>query len=161
MNIPLYSQHLDVTKEEWRHRACGVVALLMVMEALKKEKIATPDELIEKGLELEAYKEGVGWYHKGLVRIAEAYGFKGENFDWTFEPEEKAFAELLEKLAEGPVLASMKNESGGHIVTLLNLTNDQATLLDPSAKTPEEIEVSVSLEAFKKSWTRRIIVVRN
>ncbi len=156
----LYSQYEDVTDEAWRGRSCGPVALLMLMGLLRGNMVATPDEIIEKGLEVEAYKPGVGWYHKGLVRIAEKYGFSGENFDWSTHTKDEALRLLQTVANTHPFLASIITPQGGHIIVVEHIDKEKAYIYDP-AYSKQEVKRTISKNDFLNAWTQRIIVIHN
>lgn len=80
LDIPYYSQYLDVKDTEWQSRACGVVCLKMLLiqqnDLLGDARgIDTPalDEMIEDGVALGAYSEN-GWLHDGLIALGTKYG---------------------------------------------------------------------------------------
>jgi uncharacterized protein YvpB len=76
LDIPFYSQFSHVTLEEWKERACAPTCLKMALDFLGEGKFEKSiDELINEGLEIRAYQDGVGWIHNGLVRLAHNHGF--------------------------------------------------------------------------------------
>ncbi len=78
LSVPYFSQISDITKEDWRDRACTIANLKMVLEyyASNGSTPAVPsiDELIEEGTEIHAYDPAVGWSHEGVVRLARNHG---------------------------------------------------------------------------------------
>lgn len=159
MKFPAYSQHVHVTDPAWQYRSCGVVSLLILMEALNPETSTTPDLLVKEGLELGAYKEGVGWYHAGLARLATAHGFTSTNKDWSQLPSTEARSLLLKELSEGPCIASVKNAKGGHLIVIEGIEQDEVVIHDCEEK--EGVRKTVPLETFFDIWTQRIISVKN
>ena len=160
---PSYSQHLDVTKQEWPHRACGAVAVAIMLDGLSQKTVATPDELIDRGVEIGAYKEGIGWYHRGLAELARAYGYAGENYDWSKEDDAYARERLGEFLLTGPVIASMRSgfsSAFGHLIVLRSLAGGTALLHDPQCTPRDRVEQTIPEGRFFEYWSKRIIVIR-
>ncbi|MBI2588136.1 C39 family peptidase [Candidatus Berkelbacteria bacterium] len=88
-NVPFFSQRLhkgnyreegfSTLKEAkyWSDRICGLACLKMILKAFRPELDITLKQLLDKGLELEAYKERSGWIHQGLVNIAAFFNVRG------------------------------------------------------------------------------------
>lgn len=159
MSFPAYSQYTHVSDPEWQYRSCGIVALLMIMEALAQKDLATPDTLIQEGLAMGAYKEGIGWYHRGLANLATTYGFTASNHDWSKTPATEAQALLLKELAHGPVIASVTTDKGGHLIVIESIIGDDAITHDPAEH--NDIRQVIPLSDVYDHWTQRIISVRN
>jgi len=73
LKVPYYSQLKDVKDETWQKKACGIVALKMLLEYGVGEKLDA-DELIKEGIAINGYLESVGWKHDGLVELADRHG---------------------------------------------------------------------------------------
>lgn len=165
-NIPAYSQHWDVKSRAWKRRACGIVALKMVMDHYEPQRAASRSftRLIKKGTRMRAYIRNVGWSHRGLARIAVSYGFQGRNYDWWSETAARAFIHLRKHLRSGPVLASiyknLKPNAHGHLVVLTGFQRSTVYYHDPDSYTRRRIPRETSLKTFLKGWKRRIVVVR-
>ena len=168
LDVPYYSQRLDVLDPEWKWRSCGICALKMAMEFLGLpagkaggEKINL-DNLIKEGLKINAYLKNVGWVHQGLVELAKKHGFQNSfKKEWP-EGEKndgiKYLIELLEK--EIPVLASVKNKEAGHLVLIVGMEQDGFYIHDPDAYNAEEGRFKfLDLQEFFKIWKGRIIVL--
>lgn len=80
INVPHYSQYLDVTDELWQPRACGVACLKMLLDS-RGEHTPTLDEMIAQGCAIGAHGEW-GWKHDGLVALARQYGVKLSRNEW-------------------------------------------------------------------------------
>jgi ABC-type bacteriocin/lantibiotic exporter with double-glycine peptidase domain len=159
MKFKAYSQHVHITDPAWQYRSCGVVSLMILMEALNPNTQTTPDQLVQEGLELGAYKEGVGWYHAGLARLATAHGFTSTNKDWSTKSSEEARALLQTELNEGPCIASITTPNGGHLIVIEKIEGDEAVVHDCGERV--DIQKTIPLEDFYKNWTQRIISVKN
>lgn len=163
MSLPDYSQKLDVLKEGWSERACGAVSLAILLEGISGAAVATPDELIDEGLAQGAYKDGVGWLHRGLAGVAEGRGFVARNYDWSTEDPIVARQRLSTLLQEAPVIASMRkgfSSDSGHLVVVSRLSADAATVHDPHCDARELVRQEVPLARFYEYWTQRVIVAR-
>ena len=161
--IPAYSQFLDVEDKKWKSRACGIVALKIVLEYWGVKEKA--DDLIKLGLKQDAYIPGIGWKHGGLVSIAKEFGLRGENLDWFKDLPEEAFEKLLSKLEKYPVLASIyknfKLGGSGHLIVLTGYENGWIFFNDPDSKTRKGIQNKVVVEKFLNGWKRRIVVIHS
>ena len=161
INAPYYYQLIDVLDPDWKHRSCGICALAMAMEFLDGDKINL-DNLIKEGLKINAHLKNVGWIHQGLVDLAKKYGFQNSfRKEW---PEDKKnetikyFVEFLEN--DIPVLASVKNKEGGHLVLIVGMEQDGFYIHDPDAYNAEEGRFKfLDLPEFFKIWKGRIIVL--
>ena len=80
LEVPYYSQYLDVINLDWQPRACGIVCLKMLLES---RGIQTPslDKMIEQGNAIGAYGES-GWKHAGLIALAYQYGIRLSRAEW-------------------------------------------------------------------------------
>ncbi len=166
LNVPYYSQHIDVLDPEWKWRSCGICALKMAMEFLDGEKINLED-LIKEGLEINAYLKNIGWIHQGLIDLAKKYGFKNSfRKEWPEDKKIEAIKSLVEFLEkEIPVLASVKNKEEGHLVLIVGLQRDGGVpegfyIHDPDAFSAEEGKFKfLDLPEFLRIWKRRIVVI--
>ena len=129
------------------------------MEALNPATSITPDLLVKEGLELGAYKEGVGWYHAGLARIATAHGFTSTNKDWSTKTPKEARELLRKELSEGPVIASIRTPKGGHLIVIEKIEGEDMVIHDCEER--EDIRKTMPLETFYSTWTQRIVSVKN
>ncbi len=149
----------------WSWRACGVVALQMVLntDPLSSFKGKTMD-LVKEGLEMDGYdlKEDSGWYHTALIKLAEKYGFHG--FIDKFVPSSK-IALLMDQGSY--VLCSVKSETGGHILLATGYRLGKNGSLrglwfdDPSDFSHSGEDRYVNKKDFDKLSTRRIIVLNS
>jgi ABC-type bacteriocin/lantibiotic exporter with double-glycine peptidase domain len=167
VDVPRYSQYLDVKNRFWQPRSCGIVALKMVLEYWHRAgKIAHSPSipaLNRAGHKLGAYIRNVGWSHVGLVRLARRYGMDGVKYDWSLLSGREALKKLPPLMRRGPVLASVwrypKKRQGGHLVVLADVAGNRVYLLDPAATHKNEIARTVSRQEFVTEWKRHIIVL--
>ncbi len=171
--VPFLSQYADLGHHEWRARGCGITALKMVMDYWHgvdaRNQAISLDELLSEGLASQAYREGVGWTHRGLAELAQSHGYESFNVD--FAPQGKtpkaldeAWSMLVVELERGPVLASVyagmdPNRGGGHIVVVTGFHDGMVLFNDPEEMAPREGQKSIALEAFLLAFKRRYIVV--
>ena len=107
MEFPFYTQRMtqETWEEEgfssfpeadrWTFRSCGIASLRMILEGFGKQ-VERHGTMIAKGVAAGAYKEGVGWIHWGLAKLAEEYGIYGEAL------REKTAEDLKRELDAGP-----------------------------------------------------------
>jgi len=157
------SQYLDLSDPDWQTRACGIMALKMVLESLDYPTPSAKKMIIE-GLKQGAYLAGIGWKHDGLADLAKFYGAKAKNYDWANLNLREAETELFKYLGHTPILASIfrqfnPNNTGGHLIVLIGLENNQIIYADPEIKDHNKIICSIKKEKFLQGWKRRVIVV--
>ncbi len=145
----------------------------MAMDFLGKEKRGYKKQpllkLIQQGVVLNAYDGRWGWIHDGLVRLAKENGFK-KSFrkEWPHEAlQNKTKTKTILRyivvlLRRGvPVLASVKSETGGHLVLLVGCSDDGFLYHDPDARVRTEGKFKfIAIEPFLEIWKGRIIVVK-
>lgn len=171
--VPFLSQYADVQDAEWKHRGCGIVALKMVLDYWHHMNSSYQtdglDVLMQRGIQGQAYKEGIGWTHRGLVELAQSYGYEGNSFDYaekgpTPKSAEEALSLLEKNLEKGPVLASIfrsfdPQQGGGHIVVITGLEEDAVMLNDPEEESIEQGQKQVPRQVFLEGFKRRFIVI--
>lgn len=167
-DVPFSSQYSDLGHHEWRARGCGIASLKMVMDFYHPGP--SLDGLLAVGREIGAYREGIGWTHRGLVELARRYGFDGFNADWaengpTPKTADEAWQTLVAELAHGPVLASVfagldPARGGGHIVAVTGFHDGLVFFNDPEQLTEKEGRKALALAAFLPAFKRRYVVVR-
>lgn len=166
--VPAYSQFLDVSSPVWKRKACGAVSLKMVLDYLRPNSISI-SEIIKRGrrknaFRLAAYIPNVGWAHKGLASLAEEFGFKGKNYDWSKKTPDAAYSLLLKKLQKRPIIASiyrnLKPGSSGHLVLLTGIKGNRIYYNDPDSKTRRGIKKTATLNKFLKGWKKRVVEIK-
>lgn len=173
-DVPFESQYEGITDPAWQWRGCGITALRMVLNYwhLQDPVHAAPSigELFDVGMELGAYREGVGWIHRGLVETARRYGYDGFGADYapnspTPKGAEEAWEVLMKELERGPVLASVyagldSHRGGGHIVVVTGFQDGLVVFNDPEEMRAEEGRKLLALPRFLLGFKRRFIVIR-
>jgi hypothetical protein len=161
--LPAYSQLLDVTDPEFKRRACGAATLAMVLGACGLENPPSVDDVLARGIELDAHEEGRGWRHRELAAVARTYGVHAHPEDWSGDPPQYAWEHLEDHVARGTVIVSVAKEfspsQASHLVALCALDGGTATVYDPFRETREEVRYEVPLAFLKEHWTQRIICV--
>ncbi len=162
--VPAYSQYLDVHLRGWPRRACGIVALKMLLDYFSpRMRSMSIDNLIAFGLAREAYIPHVGWKHRGLAKLAEEFGLRGDNYDWANKDPRAAFA-LMQRHARFPLLASVHKhfdpKNGGHLIVVTKVEKEVIHYHEPASHSRARIPRTVDIPTFLAGWKRRIIVVR-
>lgn len=162
-DLPSYSQLLDVDDPEFQKRACGAASLAMILGACGLENPPSVEEVLARGIEHGAYREGRGWLHRELSALARSYGVNAHPEDWSGEPLELAWEHLEDFVARGPVIASVTHRFSpsldSHLVALCALADGHALVYDPFRDSREGIRYEVPLAYLREHWTRRIICV--
>lgn len=147
LDVPYYSQRLDVKDSFWQPRSCGIVALAMAMDYVRARKIIRASyiyknrfgsndtaanqkrardilkKLINEGVAMGVRDPKYGWIHDGLVMLAKRHGFKKsfrKEFDFGSRTSNNvALSYMIALLKLGiPILASVRFKSSGHLVLL-------------------------------------------
>lgn len=186
LNVPYYSQHLDVEDKKWKSRACGIVCLKIVMDYYGR-KTPPIDDLIKEMEFINGFGD-FGSEHEPLVMIARNYGlhayrqeFKSLINDHINKKVKKSSHEdrlveeglnkIIRKLANNqPIIVSaVKNFSESekfHLVVLVGLEKEGEEIKgfyynDPAAfERSEGMHKFVPIETFKKHWRKMAIYVR-
>ena len=149
LDIPYYSQYLDVSDPSWMSRSCGILCLKMVMDFYGLESgVDTPsaDELINEGLYIEGNVPAYGWAHNHLVLLARNHGlmaypqeFRSHKIDYINKKEEvseyedviigKGIEKIISSLEnKSPVIVSIfknfKEMDKFHMVTLTGIESE-------------------------------------
>lgn len=182
--VPFYSQRLDKNnyKREgftnineakfWSSRSCGLACVKMAIQAFTGENIPLKTLLIE-GLDIDAYSEQYGWYHKGLARLVNKHGLKavqqsvGQNIEKIgqyIKNKELVIASVTVGFEAGKSYVSkgktMFMSRGGHLVLLHGVRLDESnsvlsfSIHHPSSwKSYEFSNLKIDRENFLNSFS--------
>ncbi len=167
LNVPYYSQRLDVKDPFWRPRSCGAVSIKMAMDFLgrnkKNYKKVSTANLIKEGISYEAHSLKYGWFHDGLIKIAKNHGF-GKSFrkEWPEEKRELSLRYITSTMEKNiPVLASFKSKASGHLVLLVGFSDKGFFYHDPNSYSRTKGKFKfIATEKFLNIWKGRIIIVK-
>ena len=158
--VPVTHQQNGLPKN-WHDRACGIAALAMIMEFFGVSK--NNQELLNTGLEVNAYIQNIGWSHKGLVAIAQRYGLRGTNYDWAPLSSAEAFRYLEKYICQYPIICSAYNSfdlsRDGHFIAVVGIRNNRIYYNDPDIRNQKYKTHWVSKKRFLNGWKRRCIVI--
>ncbi|MDW8280043.1 MAG: hypothetical protein RMK17_02700, partial [bacterium] len=109
----------------------------------------------------------IGWIHRGLVDVAQAYGFlKSKSYDYFSKSFNFAFSKLEKEIKKHPVIISIyKNfnpqNGGGHLCVLSDIKNkNKFIIFDPDARQRKKVIRKIKLSIFKRGWKKRFIVIK-
>jgi uncharacterized protein YvpB len=167
LDVPYYSQYLDVSDENWKPRACGIVCLKMVMDYYNKQN--PPLIALIEGVASRGGFGSSGWIHDTIIKTARDYDFNAQRKEYNFI--EDGIKEQLEFLKDGnPVIVSVvKNFSEPnkfHMVVLTGFETDEKDLIgfyyhDPDAYKIEDGKYKfIPINVFKKYWRKLAIYVK-
>ena len=159
--VPFLSQFTDISRDDWKKRACGIVSLAMLIELYKPGEINV-NELLEEGIASGAYLNNAGWIHNGLALLAKDHGLYGKSYDFVPTTMNNAFNELEKSLNKGPVIASVHykldpKNTIPHLIVINSIKNGQISFNDPAEN---HGDMSISVENFIKAWKKRYIEIR-
>lgn len=150
----------------WSERICGLACIKMILCKLIPNFSVSLKELLDLGLEIDAYNEHAGWVHKGLIKLVSQFGIRGR---------QKYIGNKIERIKkyiskQQPVIASVntcfeagKKTKGGHLVVLVgyhsrNNKIDKLYLHHPSSeKSCEWPNYTITREDFINSFSGNII----
>jgi uncharacterized protein YvpB len=186
LDVPYYSQFKDAQKEEWKPNACGIASLKMVLDFYRPTD-TTIDDLYQKGLDLNSYLENIGWYHHGLVNIAQTLGYKGITRSWGINQEtleklqsrrfteqditiakDQQMAEALytlkSEINQGhPIILSLPRNftkgGSGHLVVLIGFDDQGFYFHDPDDEIRSGKEIFLAFQQFQDIFERRAIFI--
>lgn len=183
-NIPFYPQIWDLdswnelgfsSREEalyWQNSSCGILCLKMAIEGLLDSEIDTIFELIQKGEQIGAFSDPIGWSHVGLAQLAGQYGVEAYARESIAEDEMKhilhhgglvivsaKWAFRLHKTLKEKVLFWKK--SGGHLV-LVTGYNEKGFIVNHTSITPgyNWQQKCIPFSVFRLGCTGRGVVVK-
>jgi uncharacterized protein YvpB len=159
--VPFYSQFTDISAPQWRKVGCGIASLAMLIEYYEPNSV-TVDELLQRGIDADAYLSDAGWTHSGLINLSHKYGLGGESHSLAGSSMEDAFAALKDELEEGPVMASVHytfdpQNPIPHLVVVNGVRDGKVYYNDPSESGGGG---SISIAKFQSSWKKRYIDIR-
>lgn len=170
MNVPYYSQRLDIEEEHWRGKACTIANIKMLFDYYS---VQTPSlaELIDECFAMGGFGEH-GWIHEKVVQLARNYGLPAYRQEFrSSNPLHEATlgAFGIKKICESvskqePVIVSVRNkftEGGGyHTILLIDCDAEGFIFHDSDADRREKGEgQKVDFETFKKHWRNLAIFV--
>jgi hypothetical protein len=172
LDVPYYSQRLDVEEEYWQERSCGILCLKMAMDFLGRGRDNYQEksikELVKMGVERGGFGPS-GWVHDVLVLIARDFWLCAFRKEYKNNPE-KGIKEILDFLEKGrPILASaikdFREKDRFHIVLLTGLETDKGDLKGFYYHEPDSYDREkgkhkfVAIDAFKENWRKMAIFV--
>lgn len=171
--VPYFSQRLDEynfqsegfadleSALDWTDRICGLACVKMVL-AYFSGHVVPLRQLLDAGLRGQAYRQGVGWIHKGLVELAAAYGVEGRT--------ESVGTDLYligDYVRAGEIVVASVGDCldgrrrGGHLVTITESTGDGFLVHHPSScKECEWPDFYVSRERLSACLSERGNIIR-
>ncbi len=187
LNIPYYSQFLDVHDEYWMPRACGMACLKMVLDFYLPAPQSnatrqtggkqTPPllEMCQTGEKEGGYSKH-GWFHEYFLKVARRYGLNAERGEKIGEIMglQKIHDELK---ANHPVIVSVSKHTLGqtkfHMVVLTGYEEntesefpdrrDQLTgfyFNEPEALSLEQgKDLFVDIKTFARDWRKMAIFI--
>lgn len=165
--VPYSSQYLDIKDPHWVIRACGIANVKMALDYFGAHA-PTLDKLIEEGVAMGAYGAS-GWYHDGLIAIAEKRGVEG------FREEDMDTAQGLKKIRESlktntlvivSVVQMLLGRKKYHQVLLVGYREESGNIKglfyhDPAATDRDAGKnLYVDVDVFKVYWRNKAIFLR-
>lgn len=190
LDVPYYSQYLDVKDENWKSRSCGIVCLKMVLDSYKSKndtKISSVDGLIK---EME-FINGFGSFgsdHESLVILARNYGFHAYRQEFRSmvndleskivrksKYEDRLAKDGIDKIIHKiennqPVIVSVikdfSRQNKFHLVVLTGFQKSGNELKGFYYHDPDSLNIEdgkhkfVPINTFKKHWRKMAIYVK-
>ena len=159
LDVPYYSQYLDINDPFWMLRACGAMCFKMVAEYNGKnipDVVAFCNEAKEKG----GYDMTNGWVHDYLVSQAQALGF--------FSCRKEGLTNLDEIYASlnagNPVIVSVEKrlleQKRFHMIVLVGYEGDTFLYHEPESTNKEKGQYrECSTDVFMNYWRGKAIFV--
>jgi uncharacterized protein YvpB len=159
LNVPYYSQFLDINDKFWMLRACGAVSLKMVAEYHGK---VVPDllSLCNEAKERGGYDMQNGWVHDYLVIKAQELGLHAHRVEGL-----TTMDEIISSLEKGnPVIASVEKrvleQTRFHMIVLVGYEDNNFIYHEPESTDKEKGQYRIcSTEIFLNYWRGKIILI--
>lgn len=125
LNVPYYSQYIDVSDPFWMIRACGVTCLKMVAEY---QGVNVPDivSLCNEAKERGGYDMINGWTHDYLVTKAQEFGLQAHRSEGLTHITDEIIASLQ---AGNPVMVSVEKrvleQTRFHIIVIVGYEKEE------------------------------------
>jgi hypothetical protein len=152
-----------VTAAHWERRICGIACLKMALLAFDRQPAPTLRELLDDGRAHGAYREDVGWVHRGLAVMAERHGLRARSATIGDD-----LGRIVAHLGQGGlVIASVsvgleaEAGRGGHLVLIRGVTVAEGAVTSlllhhPSSDAAyERADWEVPAERFRAAFSRR------
>jgi hypothetical protein len=151
----------------WAWRSCGIAGMHSILKTIRGGReegyTMTIMDLIREGMDLKGYDvvNDKGWYHASLVALAERHGVFASMHKFIPASE---IALILAR--NNYVLASVKSDTGGHLLLLYGFCINELkelsgfTYHDPNNFGKNGEANFISKKDFDKITTRRIIAFR-
>lgn len=182
--VPYYSQFADVTRQEWKSKACTVTCLKMAIEYATGKETTSVDTFIDVGVIIGAHT-GHGWDHSGIAILAHNYGvpaYKEEFRSVKVNTETKEFSKsqyeegmceygiskIVKVLDEGglaivSVLRGLKPDGGFHsiLITGYEKSGEDISFIfhDPDTESGEKSNMTISKTDFIPVWRKMAIFI--
>lgn len=168
LQVPYFSQYLDIKKTVDGVRACGITCVKMILDYYKKSD-SNLEELMNKGFDEGGFGKS-GWFHDYFVKVFKDHGldaYRKERMD-----DVEGIQEIVESIeAKQPVIASaerrMFSKKSFHMVLLVGVVKkENGELLgfyynDPASTSVESGQYQyVELKDFLNYWRRMAIFVK-
>ena len=166
LDIPYYSQFLDVPDEYWKSRSCGMACLKMVLDHHKAKTPALYD-MVKRGKE-EGGHTPFGWLHDYSLGIARGYGFQADRREKM--DVESSLGDFVSRLGKNePIIVSVfrnfSEKDKFHQVVLTGFEEDEGKLSglyfhDPDSRDRESKKhLFIPISIFIENWRRMAIFI--
>ena len=160
-DVPFYSQFTDITPVAWRKIGCGIASVAMLIDFYSSEEVSV-DELLQQGIDANAYLDDAGWTHSGLINLAKQFGLSGQSNGLTHLTMDVAFDELTSAVSKGPVMVSVHytfqpTNPIPHLAVVTGIDAEYVYYNDPAESVGQN---SISIAQFQSAWKKRYIEIR-
>ncbi len=167
LDVPYYSQYLDIEDIYWVPRSCGIACVKMVLDFYKTGNYSLAD-LIKNIAEKGGYNSS-GWIHDYLISLFKDCGLQAHR------EEQMDFDDGIEKIAgyldnDNPVIISIikfvLGQTKFHMVVLTGYKRENGIIKGFYYHDPESLyretgqNLFVDLEIFRIGWRRMAIYVK-
>lgn len=150
INLSIVNQRRDTRflngrlNEGWAYRTCAICSLKMVLSWHNEKYQKIPiTKLVNQGLKLDGYIEGVGWRHQTVVDLARLYGLNlKRKFCKTKISKLRGLGIINKKIEKGlPVMLSifykLNKNNGGHIVVVNGIKKSSCRVIGYHIQDPD------------------------
>jgi uncharacterized protein YvpB len=166
LEVPYYSQFLDVDDKKWMPKSCAIVCLKMILHYHNDRSLPLMD-LIGLGESKGGYGPS-GWYHDTLVELAEDYELKARRVEGVNV--EDGIKDIKSSLEKGnPVIVSaikyILGQTKFHMVVVTGFEEEDGQITgfyyhDPESADREKGQnIFTDIKTFTGGWRRMAIFI--
>ncbi len=159
LNVPYYSQFVDIQDPFWMLRGCGAVSFAMVTE-FHGIKIPSITDFCNEAKDTGGYDMINGWVHEYLVSKAKEYGLQAERKEGLTD-----LNEIMSSLEKGnPIIVSVEKrvleQKRFHMLVVVGCEDGMIVYHEPESTDKGRGQYrTCDIETFMNYWRGKAVFV--